>query len=38
METILHEVKSEVSQWKTVAQEIGITRQEQQLMAAAFRF
>lgn len=38
METILHEVKSAVSEWKTMAQEIGISRQEQQLMKGAFRY
>ena len=37
MEAIIAEVKSSVSRWKTVAQEIGIHRQEQQLMEAAFR-
>ena len=38
MDTILDEVKSVVSQWKTMAQEIGISRQEQQLMEGAFRY
>ena len=37
MDTILGEVKSAVSQWKTVAHDIGISRQEQQLMEGAFR-
>lgn len=38
MESIIEEVKSSVSQWKKIAQEIGIPRQEQQLMEAAFRY
>jgi serine/threonine-protein kinase HipA len=38
METMLHEVKRAVSQWKNMAQEIGISRQEQQLMEGAFRY
>ena len=38
MDNILNDVKSVVSQWKTIAQEVGISRQEQQLMEGAFRF
>jgi serine/threonine-protein kinase HipA len=38
MDVILSEVKSAVSQWKNVAQDIGISRQEQQLMEGAFRY
>lgn len=38
METILDEVKSVVGQWKIMAQEIGISRQEQQIMEGAFRY
>jgi len=38
MDVILNEVKSAVSQWKTIAQDIGISRPEQQLMEGAFRF
>jgi len=38
MHAILNEVKSAVSQWKTIAQDVGISRQEQQLMEGAFRY
>ena len=38
MNTIITEVKTAVSGWKNVAQEIGITRAEQELMSAAFRY
>lgn len=38
MDSILNEVKDAVSQWKTLAQDIGISRQEKQLMEGAFRF
>lgn len=38
MTSILNEVKSAVSQWKNIAQDIGISRQEQQLMEGAFRY
>lgn len=38
MDVILNEVRDSVSQWKTIAQKIGIPRQEQQLMEAAFRY
>lgn len=37
MKTIIDEVKSSVADWKKVAQEIGISRSEQTLMARAFR-
>lgn len=37
MITIIDEVKSSVADWKKVAQEIGISRSEQTLMARAFR-
>ncbi len=37
-ETILSEVKNSVKNWKTVAKKIGISRMEQELMSAAFRF
>jgi serine/threonine-protein kinase HipA len=37
MEEILEEVKSAVANWESVASEIGIPRNEQRLMAAAFR-
>lgn len=38
MDTILEEVKGVVSTWKEVANRIGISRAEQELMQAAFRF
>ena len=38
MNSIITEVKTAVSGWKNVAQEIGITRAEQELMSAAFRY
>ena len=38
MDVILTEVKSAVSQWKNIAQDIGISRQEQELMERAFRY
>jgi serine/threonine-protein kinase HipA len=37
MEEILEEVKSAVANWESVASEIGIPRNEQRLMATAFR-
>ena len=37
MRTIIDEVKSSVTAWKKIAQEIGIVRSEQTLMAGAFR-
>jgi len=37
MDTIIDEVKSVISGWKKVATEIGISRSEQTLMAAAFK-
>ena len=36
MDTIIEEVMASVSQWKKIANEIGIPRAEQELMAAAF--
>ncbi len=36
METIIQEVIAVVSQWKTIAKEIGISRSEMELMAGAF--
>jgi len=38
METIISDVKAAVSCWKEVAQEIGISRAEQEIMASAFRY
>ncbi|MBV6647226.1 MAG: HipA domain-containing protein [Cyclobacteriaceae bacterium] len=38
MDIILDEIKYAVSQWKTIAHNIGISRQEQQLMEGAFRY
>jgi serine/threonine-protein kinase HipA len=38
MNSIIVEVKTVVSNWKAVAQKIGISRAEQELMSAAFRF
>ncbi|PQJ08780.1 toxin HipA [Flavipsychrobacter stenotrophus] len=38
MTTILNEIKVVVSNWKKVANEIGISRAEQELMKSAFRF
>lgn len=37
MKTIIDEVMSSVAEWKKIAQEIGIPRSEQTLMAGAFR-
>ncbi|GAB1445706.1 HipA domain-containing protein [Flammeovirgaceae bacterium] len=37
MNSIIHDVKNAVSKWKSIATEIGIPRQEQQLMESAFR-
>ena len=37
MNTVINEVKKSVSKWQTVAKEIGITQNEQGLMATAFR-
>lgn len=37
MKTIINEVRSSVTAWKKIAQEIGIARSEQILMAGAFR-
>lgn len=38
METIIAEVKKVVSSWKVVAQDIGIPKSEQEIMASAFRY
>jgi len=38
MDSIIEEVKSAVSRWKLVANKIGISRSEQQLMDKAFNF
>ena len=37
MEIIVEEIKVAVSNWRTIAHEIGISRAEQELMSAAFR-
>ena len=38
METIIQEVINATSHWKTIAKEIGISRNEQELMEKAFNF
>jgi serine/threonine-protein kinase HipA len=38
MNTIINEVKAVISNWKEVANSIGISRTEQELMQTAFRF
>ena len=38
MENIINEVFNSVKQWKEIANKIGISRSEQELMQAAFRF
>jgi serine/threonine-protein kinase HipA len=38
MNTIITEIETAVSGWKNVAQEIGISRVEQELMSGAFRY
>ena len=38
MDNILNEVFTSVKQWKDIAHKIGISRSEQELMQAAFRF
>jgi serine/threonine-protein kinase HipA len=38
MNTIITEVKMAVSGWENIAREIGISRAEQELMRAAFRY
>ncbi|SIT97422.1 serine/threonine-protein kinase HipA [Epilithonimonas bovis DSM 19482] len=38
MDNILNEVFNSVNQWKEIAHQIGISRSEQELMQAAFRF
>lgn len=37
MDTIIHEVKTAVSNWRAIAMKIGISRTEQEIMASAFR-
>jgi serine/threonine-protein kinase HipA len=37
MNTIIEEVKSSVSGWQRIANQIGIARSEQTLMASAFK-
>ena len=36
MDTIIEDVLNSVTQWKAIAEKIGISRGEQQLMAGAF--
>ena len=36
MDCIINEVKKAVSKWKEIAQQIGISRNEQELMKSAF--
>lgn len=38
MNNILNEVFNSVKQWKEIAHKIGISRSEQELMQAAFRY
>ncbi len=38
MNSIITEVKTAVSSWKNIAQEIGISRAEQEMMSTAFRY
>jgi serine/threonine-protein kinase HipA len=38
MDAIIEEVKSAVSKWEEVANKIGISRSEQQIMGNAFKF
>lgn len=38
MEIIISEVKKAVSNWKIIAQDIGIPKSEQEIMASAFRY
>ena len=38
MNIIIQEIKTKVSGWEKIAQKIGITRMEQELMRNAFRF
>jgi serine/threonine-protein kinase HipA len=38
MDNILNEVFTSVKQWKSIAQKIGISRAEQELMQTAFKF
>lgn len=38
METIITDVKKAVSCWKVVAQDIGVSKKEQEIMSSAFRY
>lgn len=38
MDTIIHEVQTVVSSWKKIAQKIGISRSEMEMMASAFKY
>ncbi|MDP2236577.1 MAG: HipA domain-containing protein [Bacteroidales bacterium] len=38
MESIIIDVKNSISNWKLIAQEIGITKSEQEIMSSAFRY
>ncbi|MDZ4759349.1 MAG: HipA domain-containing protein [Bacteroidota bacterium] len=38
MDSVIKKVKTVISQWSKVAQEIGISRKEQEMMASAFRY
>jgi hypothetical protein len=38
METIITEVKKVISSWKVIAQDIGISTSEQEIMASAFKY
>lgn len=38
MDTVIHEVKTAVNSWENIAQKIGISRSEQEMMASAFEY
>ncbi len=38
MNTIMHEVKTVVSNWEKIARQIGISRSEMEMMASAFKY
>jgi serine/threonine-protein kinase HipA len=38
MDTIIHEVKTVVGSWEKIAQKIGISRSEMEMMASAFKY
>jgi serine/threonine-protein kinase HipA len=38
MDTILHEIKAAVRSWEKIAQKIGISRSEMEMMASAFKY